>query len=56
MTENEPVIGETHEERLIIMLKENGPDDPETYQFLQQWMQEREELVTQSSDPGAYIF
>jgi len=55
MTENEPIIGETPEERLIRMLKENGPDDPETYQFLQQWMKEQEELVTQSSDPNAQI-
>lgn len=53
----EPVFegGESVEQKLIRLLREQGPTDPEARQALLDWTIAREAQVEQSADPAATI-
>lgn len=52
MPEREPTreVGESADDKLVRLLSENGPDDPEAREFLDTWTREQERLVAESDD------
>lgn len=56
MTDKFPTFEqETIEKRLVKLLKEKGPEDPEAFSLLTSWIVEQEQQVERSGNPEAAI-